>query len=201
MAALTPGQVALLSYFPITGVTGTLTETLDAITLTASGTVINPVTGTLTETLDAITLTASGTVSNPDAYALTATIRETNTGTIREGRPMRSPHVTYVQGAERPGLALWIQDRAGSLIDFSTGYTFTITIGAPNDTPVLTKTSGINGAAGAGSEPSGTPNVVVTWAADELDITPGIYGWWLTASTTSLDRIYAGKITITPTTA
>lgn len=201
MAAITPGQVALLSAITISPVTGTLAETLDAVTLTASGTVINPVTGTLAETLDALTLTASGTVSNPDAYALTATIRETNTGTIREGKQMRSPRFTYAKGAERPGLELWIQDRSGTLIDFSSGYTFELTIGSPGDTPLLTKSSGISGATGSGVEPSGSPNVVVTWAADELDITPGIYGWWLTASTTSLDRIYAGKITITPTTA
>lgn len=96
----------------------------------------------------------------------------------------------YYRGAERPALQLWIQDDDGALVDFSSGYTFSFKIG--DTTALLTKTSGIVGAAGAGVEPTGTPNITVSWSAGELDITPGAYAWELTATTGGLDRIYRG---------
>ncbi|MEZ5409595.1 MAG: hypothetical protein R2761_16315 [Acidimicrobiales bacterium] len=96
----------------------------------------------------------------------------------------------YYRGAERPALQLWIQDDDGTLVDFSSGYTFSFKIG--DTTALLTKTSGIVGAAGAGVEPTGTPNITVNWSTGELDITPGAYSWELTATTGGLDRIYRG---------
>src|SRR4051812_47963008 len=97
--------------------------------------------------------------------------------------------IKYYANAERPVLQLWLQDDDGDLIDFSTGSpTFALKLGNAGETALLTKTSGIAGAAGAGVEPTGTPNVVVTWSAGELNITPGPYSWQLTVTTSSLDR-------------
>lgn len=98
----------------------------------------------------------------------------------------------YHQGAERPALKLWLLDDDGSLIDFSTGYTFELKVGLAGQVALLTKTTGIVGAAGAGVEPTGTPNVTVSWAAAELAITVGAYSWQLKATTGGLDRYFSG---------
>lgn len=105
--------------------------------------------------------------------------------------------IRYHTTAERPALEMWILDDDGTLIDFSTGYSFTLKIGNTGDTALLTKTTGITGAAGAGTEPTGTPNVSVAWTADELDITPGAYTLQLTATTGGLDRVFTTPIRIT----
>jgi hypothetical protein len=76
--------------------------------------------------------------------------------------------------AERPAIQLWIRDSNNALIDFSSGYTFTFKIGYKGRTALLTKTTGIVGAAGAGAEPSGQ----------------------LTATTGGLDRIYPFPVEI-----
>lgn len=110
-----------------------------------------------------------------------------------------SAGLRYHRGAERPALALWLIDDDGTLIDFSSGYTFELAIGVLGDTPLLTKTTGITGAAGAGTQPDGTPNVTVTWAADDLDIAAGIYTWQLTATSTGgLDRMFSGTFRVLP---
>lgn len=105
-----------------------------------------------------------------------------------------STKLTYHRGAERPGVGMWLLDDDGTLIDFSVGWTFTLRIGA--GTPLLTKTDGITGAAGAGTAPSGTPNVVVEWSEGDLDLTPGPYTWELTARTGSFDRVFSGSFNI-----
>lgn len=107
-----------------------------------------------------------------------------------------STTISYHKGAERPSLGLWLVDDDGALVDFSTGYTFSFKIGTPGTAATVTKTSGITGAAGAGSAPTGTPNVTVAWVADELDITAGRYTWQLTCTSSSLDRIYSGTFYI-----
>jgi hypothetical protein len=107
--------------------------------------------------------------------------------------------VSYFTSAERPALELWVLDDDGTLIDFSSGYTFSFKIGNPGVTALLTKTTGIAGAAGAGTAPTGTPNVVVTWTAGELALASGTYAWQLTATTSSLDRVFAGTIQILAT--
>jgi hypothetical protein len=104
--------------------------------------------------------------------------------------------LSYHRTAERPELRLWLIDDDGTLIDLSSGYTFTFKIGQIGQTGELSKTSGITGAAGAGSEPTGTPNVVVAWSAGELDITPGTYSWELTATTGNLDRVFNGTFVV-----
>ena len=108
---------------------------------------------------------------------------------------MSSP-LRYHRGAERPALKLWLLDDDNTLIDFSSGYSFQFLIGVVGETAVLTKTTGITGAAGAGVAPTGTPNVTVTWAANDLDIVPGSYVWQLKATTSSLDRLFSGVINV-----
>jgi hypothetical protein len=107
--------------------------------------------------------------------------------------------IRYHATADRPALKLWLLDDDGALIDFSSGYTFSFKIGVPGSTAELTKTSGITGAAGSGTEPTGTPNVTVTWSAGELAITPAQYTWQLTATNSSLDRVFTGDIQIVDT--
>jgi len=104
--------------------------------------------------------------------------------------------VKYHRGAERPTLRMWLFDDSGALIDFSSGYSFSLKIGTPGVAAVLTKTSGITGAAGSGTAPGGVPNLVVAWAADELDIAVNTYEWQLTATVGGLDRKFSGPFRI-----
>lgn len=104
-------------------------------------------------------------------------------------------NVSYKKNAERPTLEIWWFDRSGALINFS-GYSFSLKVGLIGATALLTKTTSIAGAAGAGTAPSGTPNIVVTWVAGDLNLTPGNYAGELTATTSSLDRVLTFDITI-----
>jgi len=100
--------------------------------------------------------------------------------------------------AEAPSVALWWVDDDGDLIDFSSGYTFTLKLGQRGQAAELTKTTGITGALGTGTEPSGVPNVTVAWSAGELaDVTPGLYEFELTARTGSSDRVLEDTIWVT----
>lgn len=65
--------------------------------------------------------------------------------------------VSYVQGAELGDLQITWQDENGEVIDFSSGWSFSLKLGKKNGAAVVTKTTGITGAAAA-------PNVVVEWA-------------------------------------
>lgn len=112
-----------------------------------------------------------------------------------------SSALRYHAGAERPALKLWLLDDDGTLINFSSGYTFQLRIGEVGAAAILEKTSGIIGAAGAGIEPAGTPNVTVSWSAGELALTPGAYTWQLTATTGGLDRVFAGPFRVLGTIA
>lgn len=104
----------------------------------------------------------------------------------------------YYATADRPVLEMWLLDDDGTLIDF-TGYTFSFRVGNAGSAAVLTKNSGIAGAVGSGTEPTGVPNVTVTWTAAELAITPGTYAWNLTCTTGGLDRVFGGQIVILDT--
>lgn len=66
----------------------------------------------------------------------------------------------------------------GATEDYSTGHTFTVTLTLGSTT--VTKTDGITGNADG--------SVTVTWAPDELDITPGTYRMRLTIHRTADDR-------------
>lgn len=106
--------------------------------------------------------------------------------------------LSYRSTADRPAAKLWLTDDDGSLIDFSTGYTFSFKIGTVGSAALLTKSSGITGAAGAGTEPTGTPNITITWSAGELAIATGTYAWQLTATTGGLDRVFVGTFEVLP---
>lgn len=102
------------------------------------------------------------------------TWREWNkTITHRDGGPTVG-RLEYKQHAEDPGSGFYWYDVAGqNLIDF-TGYTFTVKV-HDHATTLITKTSGITGAAGSGTNPTGTPNIVIAWAVGELNVAPGDY--------------------------
>lgn len=103
----------------------------------------------------------------------------------------------YHKTAERPSIELWLEDDDGTLIDFSSGYTFAFKIGQRGSAAVKTISSGITGAAGSGSEPDGTPNVTVAPAAgDFANLDAGMYVWQLTATTSSLDRVFQGPFEV-----
>jgi hypothetical protein len=93
---------------------------------------------------------------------------------------------TYHRSDELPDIPLEWRDYADALIDYSTGWTFTVKLVNPaTGAAALTKTSGIVGAATS-------PNVLIQWAAADLNITPGTYLLRLTARRTSdsKDRPY-----------
>lgn len=70
-------------------------------------------------------------------------------------------------GAELPDYTATWRDGNAAVIDFSTGYTFTLRLGIPGREADFEKTSGITGASTA-------PNITVAWTAAELDdLTPG----------------------------
>lgn len=69
---------------------------------------------------------------------------------------------TYRQDQELPSFAVAWYDNADALINFSSGYTFTVKlVDLADGTVALTKTTNISGAATS-------PNVTVAWAAGEL---------------------------------
>ena len=105
--------------------------------------------------------------------------------------------LTYYRTAEFPDLQLWVLDDDGTLIDFSTGYSFTWKLGRPGSAAEFTKTTNITGSVGSGTEPGGTPNVTLIFVAGELDsIDPGLYTWQLRATSSGRDRIFEDVITI-----
>lgn len=98
--------------------------------------------------------------------------------------------ITIVKNQELPAMAFEWRDSSNTLIDYSTGYTFTAKI-APQTTPTvttLTKSSGITGLATA-------PNVAIAWStADLTALTAGVtYVVWLIATRTadSLHRVFS----------
>lgn len=92
---------------------------------------------------------------------------------------------TYRANQELPSWAADWKDRDGNLIDFASGYTWEVKlVNKATGTTGLTKTTGITGAATS-------PNVIVAWAAGELDLTPGLYRMHLKATSGGQDRMYA----------
>ena len=81
--------------------------------------------------------------------------------------------------ASLPDLTFNWVDANGDPIDFSTGWTFVMTIGRPPNAASKTKTSGIIGSSGAG----GTANLVVSWDANELATLTG-GRWYFTITAT-----------------
>ena len=87
--------------------------------------------------------------------------------------------VTYRSGAELPDTAIAWYDRDGTIIDFSSGWTFTVKVGT-GTTASFTKSTNITGASTA-------PNVTIAWAtSSELStLTAGNYRIELVARRTS----------------
>lgn len=102
----------------------------------------------------------------------------------------------YVRNAELPTLKFWWRDVAGNLIDF-TGFTWNLTLFIPGTAAVLTKTTNIAGAPGAGVEPTGTANVVVTWVAGDLNLAPAVYALVLAGTSGGLNYTYRSTLAIT----
>jgi hypothetical protein len=99
--------------------------------------------------------------------------------------------IEYYKGAELPNVDITWLDSAGDPVNFSTGYTFTVKIGTAGSAAAVTKTTGITGTATA-------PNIVISWTANELDITAGTYDMDIIAreTATSKDRIQSTEIVI-----
>jgi len=108
---------------------------------------------------------------------------------------MSIPVLTYTQGAELPDAALTWKDSAKAIIDFSSGHTFVLKIGARGAAATITKSAGITGAASA-------PNITVTWATSaELNtLAVGSHEADLIATRTSdsKQRVMPLVISITP---
>jgi hypothetical protein len=106
-----------------------------------------------------------------------------------------SVSVSYVQGADLPDLALEWLDGAGSVVDFSSGWTFVLKLGTPGQAADVTKNTGITGAATS-------PNVTIAWAtSNELNtLGPGVYSLHLTATRVvdSKQRVLEGSLTVKP---
>lgn len=97
--------------------------------------------------------------------------------------------ITYYKNAEDPSTRIWWLDDDGDLIDLSAVSSWQLKIGQIGETALLTKTTGVTGAAGSGAEPTGIPNVVIVWAAGELNIAAGHYTMQLVATTGGRDRV------------
>lgn len=83
------------------------------------------------------------------------------------------PEREWTIGDEDPLNIWWL--RNGTLVDFSSGYTFAAKLVAMSarTTAIFTKSTGFTGAAGSGVETNGTPNLVVAWATSgELNSVP-----------------------------
>lgn len=105
--------------------------------------------------------------------------------------------LTWVRGSELPSAEFWWTNRQKALIDFSSGYTFTLKIGKRGAKALTTKTTGITGAVGSGLEPTGVPNLTVSWSTTDLDIAGGDYDLTIVATNgSSQDRILYDRITI-----
>lgn len=91
--------------------------------------------------------------------------------------------VIYTQGADLPDLQVTWKNNAGSVIDFSSGWTFELRVGDPAAEAALVKTTGISGAATE-------PNVTIAWAiTDDLDsLDPDMYTAQLIATRVSDDK-------------
>ena len=98
--------------------------------------------------------------------------------------------------AERPDLELWLEDDSGTLVDLS-AHTLEFKLGHPGAAAVFTKTTGVAGAVGSGTEDSGTPNVTVTFSAGDLNgVSSGSYTWQVKATLAGADRFWQGPLVL-----
>lgn len=109
--------------------------------------------------------------------------------------------VDYTVGDELESLQLWWFANS-ALVDLSVAHTYSAKLYKASDsthTNVFSalKTTGFTGAAGSGTKPSGTPNLVVTWATTgELNstMTDGLYIFQIVATRTSDSKQRTGNV-------
>lgn len=91
--------------------------------------------------------------------------------------------LNYTAGADLPDGGVEWKDSAGTLINFSTGYTFEVRVGTAGSAAAFVKSTGITGAATA-------PNITIQWATTgELNsIAAGVYDLQIIATRTSDSR-------------
>lgn len=89
----------------------------------------------------------------------------------------------YTAGADLPDGGVEWKDRNGTIIDFSTGYTFEVRVGSAGSAATFSKTTGITGAATS-------PNLTIQWATSgELNTLPaGNYSVQIIATRTADSR-------------
>lgn len=75
---------------------------------------------------------------------------------------MRRKTVEYIVGADLENLDCWVTSNR-VLIDLSSGYSFSLAVTSTDGTVQFTKTSGITGDTGSGTEESGSPNLMFEW--------------------------------------
>jgi hypothetical protein len=108
-----------------------------------------------------------------------------------------TPAFTLYRTGERPDVRLWLTDDADTLVDLSSGYTFELKLGVEESAAWFTKTTGMTGAAGAGVRPTGTPNLVLTFIAGELDSAQvGLTTGQIKATTGGKDRFWTCSVRI-----
>lgn len=89
----------------------------------------------------------------------------------------------YLTSQEYPSIHLCWKDGDDDIINFSSGYTWTVMLAQENQA-VLTKTTGVTGAATS-------PNVTINWGTGELDIDEGLYDLVVIARDgASKDRVF-----------
>ena len=94
----------------------------------------------------------------------------------------RPPCVSYIDDADLGELEVWWTN-CGDLIDFAMGWTFLVEIGQRWQPAVISKTTGVTGGTGSGTEDNGVPNLVIEWDLGELDVlTPGEWVIEITAT-------------------
>jgi hypothetical protein len=101
--------------------------------------------------------------------------------------------VTYIQGAELPDILVTWKDENGNVINFSSGWTFTLRLGQLGQAAVLTKTD-LVGAATA-------PNLTISWTSTEIEsLAVNTYTMQIIARHVSSgkDRKMTDSLTITP---
>ena len=97
--------------------------------------------------------------------------------------------------ANLPPAAFAWSDNAGNLLDFTSGYTFRLTLSQPPNPSTIVKTSGFT----TYTPVAGSPNLSVAWADSELNaLTPGRWRLQITATQTSNggQRVLTGTLTI-----
>lgn len=102
--------------------------------------------------------------------------------------------VEYVKGAELGDLTITWRDTDGTLINFSSGYSFEVKIGVVGSAAAVTKATSITGASTA-------PNVTISWSTSDLSsLSTGDYVLQLKATevASSKDRILQKPLRIKP---